>query len=304
MVDDLARPVAGVGDDDGKPFFAGMGEALEGFAGYGACFVGFSGGNSERVGDDAEGVGFFQRRIRQTDGLPKVHVAVVKVELDAVGGEDLGFDGAETHARPGVGDEQSGDEEHPPGFVADEDVAEGMGRVVGGVGGLEHDLRPEEADDGPTHEAVRVLEGVVHQHAHAWVGEYEHDHEHGDDGVAEEVDVTADGIERTFLGAVVHGEQDKVDGVPEGGGHGTARVKTAVRVDLGGQSARPEWENLSPGTKDPEESVDDVLVADDNGHQDVGCDGRNSLLVSENWAVLNARTDDEPEHSRHVTHEG
>lgn len=305
-VDDFAGPVAGVGDDYREALVAAVRQALDGFACDGALLVDFGWCRSERVGDDAKGMGFFERSVGEADSLPEVDFAVVKVEFDAVGRKNFGFDVAETHARPGVSDKHGGDEEHPPGGVTDEEVAEGLvrERVVGGVGGLQHDLGPEEADHGPAHEAVRVLEGVVHQHADARVGEDEHDHEHGDDGVAEEVDVTADGVERTLLGAVVHGEKHEVDGIPERSSHGTARVKTAIGVDLGRESAGPKGENLGPCTEDPEESVDDVLVADDDGHQDVGSDGSGSLLVGEDGAVLDTRADDEPHDSRSVSREG
>lgn len=183
-------------------------------------------------------------------------------------------------------------------------MAEGVGRVVGGVSGLQHDLGPEETNDSPSHKAVRVLEGVVHQDSNARVSEDEHYHEHGDDGVAEEVDVAPDSIKGAFLGAVVHGEKNEVDGIPEGSSHGTTRVETTIGVDLSRECPGPEGENLGPGTKDPEESVDNMLVADNNGHQDVGSDGSGSLLVGENRAVFDTRADDEPQHSRGVTHEG
>lgn len=307
-VNDLAGPVAGVRDDDREALVAAVGETLERLAIDGALLVGkFGGGGSERVGDDAKGVGFLEGGIGEADGLAKVDIAVFEVELDAVGREDFGFDVAETHARPGVGDEEGGKEEHPPGGVADQEMTKGMVRrgSVGGVGGLQHDLSPEEADDSPSHEAVRILKGVVHEHTDAGVRKDEHDHEHGDDGVAEEVDVSPDGVEGTFLvGAEVDGEQNEVDDIPEGGSHGTARVKTAIRVDLGGKGTGPERKHLGPGTKDPEHAVDDVLVADDEGHQEVGSDGSGSLLVVQNRAVLDTRADDEPQDRGRITQEG
>lgn len=98
LVDDLAGPVSGVGNDNGEALVAAVGEALDGFAGDGALLISLGGGDGERMGNDAEGMGFFEGSIGEADGLAEVHFTVVKVKLYAVGGENFSLNVAETHA--------------------------------------------------------------------------------------------------------------------------------------------------------------------------------------------------------------
>jgi len=150
---------------------------------------------------------------------------------------------------------------------------------------------------------VDTLEPVVHQDADARVCRNTHGDQQKDDEVADEIDPAVH-YGQSALGLELDGKEDEEGDVPEGAGDSTTAVDATIRVHLGDELASPVRKTVSPGAKDPEHGVDNVLVADKHDGEDVGRDGETGLLICDHALTLDERVDDEVSEREHVTEEG